>query len=127
MKTDLYIQGTDNTPEVMFGLNGEFKIWGRIVTENVPGLFEPILKWISDYQHKNVIFNIYFDYINSSASMHLFILLKKLEENEAIQNIIVNWHYDEDDEDHLDTGEIFEDKLNRTKFNYFEESLELAA
>jgi hypothetical protein len=41
-----------------------------------------------------------------------------LEENCSIHEITVNWHYEEDDEDHYDTGLMFEERLTRVKFNY---------
>jgi hypothetical protein len=48
----------------------------------------------------------------------LFILLKTLDENPSIKELSVIWLYDADDEDHLETGHFYEDKLHRTKFRY---------
>ena len=56
--------------------------------------------------------------MNTSASMQLYSLLNKLDENNEIDDIKVNWFYEVDDEEHLETGELFEDRLERTEFNY---------
>jgi len=50
--------------------------------------------------------------------MQLYLLLKSLAENSLIEELAVIWHYEEDDEDHLETGQVYEEKLSKIKFKY---------
>jgi hypothetical protein len=115
---NLNIKGTASSPTVIFKENGELKIQGRIITEQAEITFAPMFEWISALKVEQVIFNIELDYMNTGASMRLLDLLTQLENNPDIARIFVNWHYEEDDEDHLETGKLFEYRLNRTIFEF---------
>ena len=115
---NLSIRGTTTSPSVEFKTNGVLKIKGRILTENAAATFAPLFEWISNLKMEKVVFNIELDYMNTSASMKMFDLLNQLEKNEDIGQLKVNWYYEEDDEDHLDTGKLFEQKLDKTEFEY---------
>ena len=77
-----------------------------------------LYNWVADLEIHSVVFDINIEYMNTSASMQMFKLLKQLEENCMINDVVVNWYYEEDDEDHYETGLLFEEKLSRMKFNY---------
>jgi hypothetical protein len=115
---DLIIEGTHSSPAVTFKKNGRLKIEGRSMSDNPVKAFGPMLAWIEKLEVENVVFDIYLDYLNTSSSLQLFNLLRMLDENEEILELTVNWHYEEDDEDHYETGIIYQEKLHRTKFNY---------
>lgn len=119
---NLKIKRTQNSPEVHFTATGEFKLHGRIITENAVITFQPLFSWLQEFEGSAIEFEIELDYLNTSASMQLFSLLKNLDENCSIEEINVRWLYEEDDEDHLETGELFEDKLSRVNFEYIEVS-----
>ena len=93
---------------------------GRFIPDNAMTIFEPLFEWIKRLNTEKVIFDINLEYLNTSSSMQLFSLLRQLEENCAIKELVVNWYFEEDDEDHYDTGLFFEEKLYRTRFNYME-------
>ena len=115
---DLIIEGGSSSPAIEFHTNGRFKIEGRILTDNAVTTFEPLVAWIKKFEGENVEFIINLDYINTSASMQLFSLLRSLDIRNDIKQISVKWYYEQDDEDHLDTGEFYEDKLIRVKFEF---------
>ncbi|MBN1118601.1 MAG: DUF1987 domain-containing protein, partial [Bacteroidales bacterium] len=115
---NLKIESTKNSPEFDFKTNGEFNIHGRIITDNAVDTFKPVIEWIKGFDNEAVHFNIELDYINTTAAMQLFALLKLLDENLNIKEIIVQWFYESDDEDHLETGQLFESKLERVKFRF---------
>lgn len=115
---NLIIHSTKVTPEILLKTNGDFMIKGRIITDNAITTFEPVFKWLSYFESTRVYFEINLDYLNTSASIHLFSILKQLEGNPNIEDIVVKWYYDIDDEDHLETGEFYEEKLERIKFEY---------
>lgn len=107
-----------SSPRVLFKNDGNFLIEGRSLPDNAVKAFEPLFSWIHSVRAEKVKFSINLEYLNTSSSMQLFKLLKTLEENCEIKEIEVIWHYDEDDEEHFETGQIFAEQLNRTKFNY---------
>jgi hypothetical protein len=47
-------------------------------------------------------------------------LLKVLDANNNIKEFIVIWHYEKDDEDVLENGQIFEELLRKAVFRYQE-------
>ena len=115
---NLKIEGTKSSPTVSFHTDGNLKIEGRAMPDNVMYIFDPLFAWVERLNAKKVVFDINLEYLNTSCSMQLFALLRKLEENNSIEELTVKWHYEEDDEDHYDTGLFYEEKLSRTKFIY---------
>ncbi len=120
---NLIIKGTQTTPTVAFSIDGKLKIQGRMITDNPVTAFKPLFDWVDELQCSRIIFDIEIDYMNTSASMQLFSLLEKIESKKEFESVKVNWHYDEDDEDHLETGHFFEQKLDRTEFTYIKSPL----
>ncbi len=115
---DLFIEGSNVSPNIELRKNGTFKMSGRILTDNAVITFEPIFNWLSSFRGDCIDFEIKLDYLNTSASMQLFAFLKKLDDDVEIKEIKVKWFYEFDDEDHFETGRFFEDKLNRIQFEY---------
>ena len=113
------IQATRNTPLISLNQNGNFLIEGKIIAEDSVSLFEPVIEWVSKFSAKKVNFKINIYYLNTSASKHLFTVLRMLDENEEIESVKIEWYYEEDDEDHLEVGEYYHDSLERTHFEYF--------
>jgi uncharacterized protein YkvS len=116
---NLQLDATKSSPLVSFNTSGELKIEGKAIPDNAINFFDPLFMWIDKLNSENVVFDINLEYMNTSASMQLFGLLRKLEENCSIFDITVNWHYEADDEDHYETGLMFEERLNRVKFSFF--------
>ena len=117
--SNLEIEATRNTPLIRMNADGNFLIEGKIIAEDSVSLFEPVINWVSEFSASNVEFKINLYYLNTSASKHLFTVLRMLDENEKIDSIKIKWYYEEDDEDHLEVGEYFEDSLGRAEFEYF--------
>jgi hypothetical protein len=115
---NLHFEGSASSPEVLFKTNGKLKMAGKAIPDNAIAFFEPLFMWIENLVCEKVVLDISLEYMNTSATMQLFGLLRMLEENCSIHEITVNWHYEEDDEDHYDTGLMFEERLTRVKFNY---------
>jgi hypothetical protein len=115
---DLKIEGTTSSPSVCFHADGTLKIEGRSMSDNPAQTFEPLLIWVENLIVDRVVFDIQLDYLNTSSSKQLLSLLQLLDENDSIHELIVNWHYEVDDEDHYETGMIFQERLHRAKFNY---------
>jgi len=108
------IQGTEDTPKIMLDAENDlFEISGRSLTEDVSGFYEPVLNWLNEYAenpNKKTVFNFKLTYFNTASSKLLLDILMKLEEmHEKGQDVLIKWHYPEDDEDMAEAGEEYSD------------------
>ena len=115
---NLIIKAAKNTPEIQFLATGELKISGRFITEDAVRTFQPLINWVKGYEGRSLRFYIKLDYINTSSTMLLFNLLRLIDDDTNISDATVHWYYDEDDEDHLDTGKFYEDRLDKIQFEF---------
>ncbi|MCK5822777.1 MAG: DUF1987 domain-containing protein [Bacteroidales bacterium] len=108
------IIGTDDTPNVILDAdNNIFEISGRSLPEDVTSFYEPILDWLDDYAeetNKKTIFDFKLVYFNTASSKLILDILLKLEEMyEAGKDVLVRWHFPDDDEDMEEAGEEYAD------------------
>ncbi|MEA3450753.1 MAG: DUF1987 domain-containing protein [Bacteroidota bacterium] len=116
MLQPIKIQGTDDTPKVILDPNPNdpiFEISGRSLPEDVVAFYEPILEWFDDYAQSpldKTVFDFKLEYFNTASSKLLLDVLLKLEDMFDDENdILVRWHYPEDDEDMEEAGEEYAD------------------
>jgi len=107
------IEGTPKTPTVNFNAeSGLVEIKGRSIPENSIEFYKPLVDWLEEYLANpasltNV--NIQLEYFNTSSSKCILDVFKKLEAIYKSGNeVIINWHYEEDDEDMLEAGEDYQ-------------------
>ncbi len=117
-KNQQIISPTKNTPEVIFDPKGTIKLTGRLIPENAEDFFKSIEEWINDYL-KNpagiTTVEICLEYINSTGTKYLLYLIHNITNVHLKKNtkkFIVNWHYNEEDEDILEKGRLFSSKLD---------------
>ena len=108
------IQGTEDTPKVILDKETELmEISGRSLPEDVASFYEPVLTWLDEYAqspNKKTIFNFKLIYFNTASSKLLLDILMKLEEiHEAGHDVLIRWHFPEDDEDMEEAGEEYAD------------------
>ena len=108
------IQGTEDTPKIMLDAENEiFEISGRSLPEDVSAFYEPVLNWLNEYSENpksKTVFNFKLTYFNTASSKLLLDILMKLEEmHEKGQEVLIKWHYPEDDEDMAEAGEEYSD------------------
>ena len=108
------IKGSDDTPNVILDKdNGIFEISGRSLPEDVAAFYEPILEWLEDYAESpldKTVFNFKLEYFNTASSKLLLDVLLKLEDMfDDGKEIMVRWHYPDDDEDMEEAGEEYAD------------------
>jgi hypothetical protein len=108
------IQGTEDTPKVILDKEKEvMEVSGRSLPEDVASFYDPILSWLDEYAgspNKKTIFNFKLVYFNTASSKLLLDILMKLEEiHEAGNDVLIRWHYPEDDEDMEEAGEEYAD------------------
>ncbi len=107
---NIEISGTSKTPDVSFDPeSGLLEISGRSIPENSYQFYEPLLSWLDKYASEPKEFTLLsfkLDYFNTSSSMYILGILKKMEKIFlAGHKSEVKWYYDIDDEDMLQTGE----------------------
>ena len=115
---DLLIEPTRKTPLVDFSLNGKLVLAGSAQAENAKEFFDPLVDWITDLRIEAVDFDVVLEYINTASAKRLLEILRKLDSNMHIKTLNINWFYDKDDEDHLETGQILSDTLRKARFKY---------
>lgn len=110
-------EGTPKTPNVSFDPErGNLLLKGRSIPENSIEFYRPLVDWLDKYSHtprSKTVVDIQLEYFNTSSSKCLLDLFKKLENMSKDGNeVIVNWYYEEDDEDMLEAGEDYESIIN---------------
>ena len=108
------IMGTDDTPSITLDAgNNVFEISGRSLPEDVAAFYNPIIEWMEKYNQSpltKTVFNFKLVYFNTASSKMLLDILMKLEElHNAGKEVIVKWHFSEDDEDMKEAGEEYAD------------------
>jgi hypothetical protein len=117
------ISPTKNTPEVILDPKGTVKFTGRLIPENADDFFNPIEKWINEYfcnPADITCVEIRLEYINSAGIKYLFDIINKITHVHLKNNkdkFIINWYYEDVDQDMLDKGTIFSLNLN-VPFNF---------
>jgi hypothetical protein len=121
---DLYrIEATRNTPEIVLRPDGNMKIKGRSIHENVADFYKPVTEWIEEYLRNPAditYFDIQLEYFNSASAKYIVSVLHQLR-MVALKNkkFYINWFYEEGDEDILERGEYFSSVID-VPFNFIE-------
>ncbi len=107
------LEGTPKTPTInMDGGTGIVEIKGRSIPENSIEFYRPIVEWLEEYSKEPqqlTTVNIQLEYFNTSSSKCILDVFKKLEAIKKARNeVVINWYYEEDDEDMLEAGEDYE-------------------
>ena len=109
----LLIEGTAKTPNIRFdGNQGLIEIKGRSIPENSIEFYKPLVDWLDNYSQgpkQTTKVNIQLEYFNTSSSKCILDVFKKLESiHKSNHEVVINWYYEEDDEDMLEAGEDYE-------------------
>jgi hypothetical protein len=130
----LIVNAEDFTPSVILNPNkNKYEIAGKSRPENVKEFYEPVITWF-DKNTRTIVDNFKdfytelnpftFDfrlvYFNSATSKMLYDILKKIKnlQNQGIF-VKVNWYYNEDDEEIMESGDELSKAVN-IPFNYIE-------
>jgi hypothetical protein len=107
------IEGTAKTPTVIFNPEeGLLELKGRSIPENSIEFYKPLVDSLDQYANgpKAVTkVNMQLEYFNTSSSKCILDIFKKLEAiHKGGQEVVINWYYEEDDEDMLEAGEDYQ-------------------
>ena len=113
----ILIEGTPKTPSIKFEPSkGYLEIKGRSIPENSIEFYKPLIDQLEVYSNTpqantNVVIQL--EYFNTSSSKCILDVFKKLVAiNNKGSQVLVNWHYEEDDEDMLEAGEDYQAIIN---------------
>ena len=120
----IFIEGTLKTPTIKFdGKTGIIEIKGRSIPENSIEFYKPLVDWLEEYAKKpfeKTQVNVQLEYFNTSSSKCILDVFKKLEAiHKTKHDVVINWYYEEDDEDMLEAGEDYE-SIIRVPFKMIE-------
>lgn len=112
----LIIEATKATPDINFGVDGKWTLQGKCCPENPISFFEPIFEWISQYKtekNPHIELDMILTYFNTSSSkvfLDFFDLM--VEVKESGKEVTVNWFYEQEDEDMMESGEEFSEDVD---------------
>jgi hypothetical protein len=111
------IESTPKTPAVNFDFNtGIFELKGRSIPENSIEFYKPIFESLDQYctvPRPTTTVNIQLEYFNTSSSKCILDVFKRLETiHKSGNQLIINWYYEQDDEDMLEAGEDYQAIIN---------------
>ena len=100
------IEGTPKTPTITFDTGkGFLEIKGRSIPENSIEFYKPLVDWLEKYASK--------PQSATNVNIQLEYVFKKLEAiNKGGSAVVINWYYEEDDEDMLEAGEDYQAIIN---------------
>jgi hypothetical protein len=119
---NIKIAATDRSPEVDFDFaSNTFMLKGESYPEDVNEFFGPIIEKLESHLEAlsggDVTFVFEFIYFNSSTAkilMSLFELLDETAEND--NEVVVEWRFDEEDDNMEELGEEFGEDLETAEF-----------
>ena len=104
---------TPKTPLINFDpASGMFELKGKSVPENSVIYYKSLFDWVDTYIQnpaQSTTLNIQLDYFNTSSAKCIVDLFKKIEliKKNGKGEALINWKYDEADEDMLEAGEDY--------------------
>ena len=112
----LNIKGGNDIPTVICDPEkGFIELTGKAIPEDpFNEIFKPILLWLKEYASNTLpttTVNIQLEYFNTSSSKYLLEILRDLEaihKSDEDTSVLINWFYEEDDEDMLEAGQDYE-------------------
>ena len=111
----LIINKTEKTPAIILDSESNtYSIEGVSCSESVSEFYKPVIKWINEYYKERIDnpdndskieFKINFKYINSTTFKYVIEILRKLSSfYDKGMPVNILWHYEDDDDDIMDTG-----------------------
>ena len=118
---ELRIPPAKATPEIILHPDGILKIRGRSIHENAADFYIPVDQWITEYLNDPAdvtTVEMSLEYFNSASAKIFITLLQKITwVTLKHKKFVINWYYEDGDEDIFERGEYFSSILN-VRFNF---------
>ena len=123
--TLLTVTPTKSSPLINFNPETSvLEIRGESYPENCNEFYAPVMSWLEEYVRREVArieLNMEVIYFNSSSSKTFMDIFDVLDDAARDgKNIVINWHYHEDNEIAQECGEEFMEDVESVKFNLVE-------
>ncbi|MCP4459746.1 MAG: DUF1987 domain-containing protein [Cytophagales bacterium] len=120
----IFLEPSRVTPLINFDPDeGILEMKGRSSPENSIMFYQKVIQNLglfAESGQENFTANFAFEYFNTSSSKCLFDVFKKLVRiRDSGKDLVVNWFFEEDDEDMMEAGEDYSDLLD-LEFNFIE-------
>ena len=111
------IESTEDSPQIVLDRESNIlEISGRSLPEDVNTFYEPMMSWIEEYTKDPLdvtVFNFKLTYFNTASSKIILDILTQFEEMiEEGHEVMVRWHYPEEDEDMMEAGEEYSEMVD---------------
>lgn len=111
------MQGSGYVPGIILDKeSGKLEMTGRACPEDPLEFYQPVFDWLDEYAEApldKTVFDFKLSYYNTATSKILMMLMQRLEElaNDG-NDVLVRWHYPEDDEDMQESGEDYSEMVD---------------
>jgi len=113
----IYLNGDNQTPRITLDKEKNiFEFSGTSLPEDVMQFYGPVEDWIDEYAeapNEKTLLTMKLDYYNTASSKVIFEILSRFNKMyEAGNDVLIEWHYADDDEDMEEAGEEYADLLS---------------
>jgi hypothetical protein len=120
---EIVIVASERTPHIEFNFEtGRWLMRGESYPEDAAAFYGPILQSVREFTGSQnacgVTLDLEMSYFNSSSAkalMNLFLSLEKYARQG--REVVINWHYHQDDDSMQESGEDFSEDLDKAIFN----------
>lgn len=113
--SDLILSKTKTTPAIEFiSSTGKLLISGESYPENSSEFFKPVFNWLNNFMEmkRDIEFSFKLTYFNTSSSKSILDIIELLENYHLSGGkVILNWYFEEEDDDIEDSGIEFTSDL----------------
>lgn len=121
---NLYLEASPSSPEVDFRFDAHaLSLKGESYPENAASYWGAIIASVREYLEQKscsnpIVLDVALSYFNSSSTKMLFALFDLLNEKAASgQQVVLNWHYDADDDTIYEFGQELQEDFAALTFN----------
>jgi hypothetical protein len=121
---ELILNQKKDSPEIICK-NGFVSMKGNSILSDPKAFFHPVSQWMEEYvttHPESTVVDLNFDYVDTASVQSVFSILRLLKRIPGHEkSVVVNWHYELDDPELLEVGEIMQTRL-KLNFNYIEQA-----
>ena len=110
------IEGTEEQPTIILDkVSSRLEFHGKSMLEDARAFYKPVMEWIDEYalnpnERTEIIYKM--SYFNTSSSKLILDMMRKYANMyQEGHDIEIHWYYTEDDEDMLEAGEIYAERV----------------
>ncbi len=124
---NIKMEATERSPAIDFDFSANlFSISGESYPEDISQLYGPVVEALRNHlnaqEGAEITFNFELVYFNSSSAKILMGLFDLLDSAAVENRVVINWHYEAEDDNMEELGEEFGEDLENATFNMMPKS-----